>query len=63
MLVRLRAEDDRDIVVQKLVDEGVDCRRGRWPNMARLHLLPKDFEQSREAITQAIKIAEGRSHH
>jgi hypothetical protein len=48
--------------VQKINQQGVECKKGRRLDMARLNLLPQDLEQSKELITEAIKIAESCSH-
>jgi hypothetical protein len=47
--------------VQSLIDQGIDCRKGRWPSMARMNLLPKDLAQSIGAIAEAIRVAEKHS--
>ncbi len=62
LVVRLRVDAGRDIVVKKVIEQGVECKKGARSYMARLNLLPKDFEQNKDMLSQAIKIAESQSH-
>jgi hypothetical protein len=62
LVVRLRVDDDRDHVVKTLAEQGIECKKGRWPSMARLNLWPKDLEQNKQHLAEAIKIAESCSH-
>jgi hypothetical protein len=61
MLVRLLVGANRDQVIDLLTKQGVACKKGRWPSMARLHLLPQDFEQNKKSIADAMRIAENHS--
>jgi hypothetical protein len=61
MIIRLRVDEERDHVVKSLIEQGVECKKGRWPSMARLHLQPQDLEQNKKAIANAIRIAENHS--
>ncbi len=62
LVIRLRVGDDRDRVVEELNQKGIEFTKGRWPSMARLSLLPQDFEQNKELLAEAIKIAENHSY-
>jgi hypothetical protein len=61
ILVRLRADDDRDYIVKKFNQQGVLCKKGVRPYMARLSLKPQELGQHKELIAEAIKIAEKHS--
>jgi len=62
LVVRLRVDDDRDSLVEKMIEQGVECKKGVNPNIARFNLIMKDFEQSKDLLAEAIKIAENHSH-
>lgn len=62
LVIRLRVDDDRDSLVEKMIEQGVECKKGVNPNIARFNLIMKDFEQSKEFLAGAIKIAENHSH-
>jgi hypothetical protein len=62
LVIRLRVDEDRDNVVARFEEQGVECKKGVRPYIARLNLIMKDFEQNKELITEAMRIAEGHSH-
>ena len=62
LVIRLRVDDDRDSLVEKMIEQGVECKKGVSPNIARFNLIMKDFEQSKDLLAEAIKIAENHSH-
>jgi hypothetical protein len=62
LAIRLRGDEDRDSLVDKFVEQGVECKRGKRASMVRLNLILKDLEQSKKLLTEALKIAEGYSH-
>jgi hypothetical protein len=62
LVIRLRVDEDRDNLVEKLVEQGIECKKGVSPFIARLNLITKDLEQNKELIVQAIQLAESHSH-
>lgn len=62
LAVRLRLENERDSLVEILNKHGMSCKRGKLPEMARLFLIPEDFNNHREPLTNVIKKAEYLSH-
>ena len=61
LVIRLRVDEDRDNLVEKFVEQGVECKKGVSLSIARLNLIMKDLEQSKELLTEAIRIAESHS--
>jgi len=61
LVIRLRVDEDRDNLVEKFVEQGIECKKGVSPSIARLNLIMKDLEQSKELLTEAIRIAESHS--
>lgn len=62
LLIRLRVDDDRDNLVAKFEEQGIECKKGVRPYIARVNLTMKELEQNKELMTETIKIAEGHSH-
>jgi hypothetical protein len=62
LFVRIRVDNGRDELVKNLSDKGIDCRRGKRHNFIRIDFIKKDFEENKETIFEAIKIAESQSH-
>jgi hypothetical protein len=61
LVIRLRVDEERDNLVEKFVEQGVECKKGVSPSIARFNLIVKDLEQSKELLTEAIRIAESHS--
>jgi hypothetical protein len=61
LVIRLRVDEDRDNLVEKFIEQGVECKKGVSPFIARLNLITKDLEQSKGLLTDAIRIAESHS--
>ena len=62
MRLRLRIGEERDAVVTKLVEQGIESKKGRYPEYLRMALTMKELEENRELITETLSIAEGQSH-
>jgi hypothetical protein len=62
LVIRLRVDEDRDNLVERFVEQGVESKKGVSPSIARFNLIMKDLEQSKELMTEAMRIAEGHSH-
>jgi hypothetical protein len=62
LLLVLRLDEDRDNLVMKLEEQGIECKKGIRPYITRVNLTMKELEQNKELMTEAIRIAEGHSH-
>lgn len=62
LFARIRVDNGRDELVKSLSDNGIDCRKGKRHNFIKIDFITKDFEENKDAIFKAIKIAESQSH-
>lgn len=62
LLIRLRVDDDRDKLIEKFEEQGIESRKGVRPYIARINLTMKELEQNKELLKEAITIAESYSH-
>ena len=62
LLIRLRVDDDRDKLIEKFEEQGIESRKGVRPYIARINLTMKELEQNKELLVEAIRIAESYSH-
>ncbi|MBK9926631.1 MAG: hypothetical protein IPP66_15250 [Anaerolineales bacterium] len=62
LLLALRVEDERDNLITKFEEHGVESRKGSRPYMARIIFTMKELEENKELITDVIRIAESHSH-
>jgi hypothetical protein len=62
LLIRLRVDDDRDKLIEKFEEQGIESRKGVRPYIARINLTMKELEQNKELLKEAITIAENYSH-
>jgi hypothetical protein len=60
--IRLRVGEEREAIATRLEEQGIECTKGTHPEMIRLPLTRKEFEENRDLIKEILSTAESRSH-
>jgi hypothetical protein len=61
-LIRFQVDDDRDSLIAKFEETGIECKKGRRPHIARINLTLEELEGNKQLISDAIQMAESYSH-
>ena len=62
LVLVVRLDEERDSLVAKLEEHGIETKKGVRPYMAKLTFTMNELEQNPELISEVIKTAEGHSH-
>lgn len=58
----MRAGDQRDGLVLKFEEKGIECTKGDRPYIIKLTLTTKELKENKELIAEAVSMAENLSH-
>jgi hypothetical protein len=62
LLIRLRIDEDRETLIKRFEEQGIECKKGARPYIIRVNLTMKELEQNKALISEAIQLAEKYSH-
>jgi hypothetical protein len=62
LLLRLRVDDERDSLITKFEEQGIECKKGVRPYICRINFTMKELEENKELIKETIQLAESYSH-
>ena len=58
----IRVGEDRDNIMTKFEELGIECTKGGRPTILKIKLTAKKYEESRKLVQEIVQLAESQSH-